>query len=128
MDTGSIYAFMAILGTNEKRTKIHHNLTWDQFAGHMAYQHYSDYGVDKLDLYQNLYWSSSRSKRVDNVIQVLGPSNGRTKCSDIVVKKDIYDGGVEGLKDADYPGGKTFRTGPTIKDEEDTWFPYPWAM
>ena len=38
------------------------------------------------------------------------------------IEKRNYDGGVEGLTDADYPGGKVFKTGPTIQDEEDAWY------
>lgn len=38
-------------------------------------------------------------------------------------EKKNYDGGVAGLQDADYPGGKVFKTGPSIQDEEDAWHP-----
>lgn len=35
------------------------------------------------------------------------------------IQKNNHDGGVEGLTDVHCPGGKSFRTGPTITDEPD---------
>jgi Protein of unknown function (DUF1565) len=120
-DNGSIYAFYINSGTNEKRTLIHHNLIWDHFADHMGYLIYMDYGVENMDINTNILWQSSRSRRVSNFIQVLGPANGRTQLSNNTILPGTFDGGPEGIPESNYPGGKHFRTGPTVKDEIDSW-------
>ena len=112
------------LGTGESRTQIHHNLIWDVWGCDMNALVYPDNATFKLDIHHNVLWQSSQatrgqaSKKSGFFFKRNPP--GDPKYFDNT-EKSKYDGGAKGLEDADYPGGY-FKTGPTIRDEEDSWY------
>ena len=118
-DGGLINSWSVTLGTGDQRTQVHHNLFWDQWGYFWAGLVYPDNATYKADYHHNLVWRSSASR--DAKFFKHNPP-GDPKYIDNI-EKSGYDGGVEGLKDSDYPGGRAFRTGSTIKDEKDAWYP-----
>jgi len=78
----------------------------------------------KLDIHHNVLWQSSQATR-----RQAGKKSGyffkRNPPGDSKyfdnTEKSKHDGGAKGLEDTDYPGGY-FETGPTIRDEEDSWY------
>ena len=121
LDSGSIYGWNTRLGDGDKRTQWHHNLIWDNWSFTWGGLAYPDNATFNLDIHDNVLWYTSKlvAHRHEPHFFKHNPP-GDPKYFNNIEKKN-YDGGVAGLKDADYPGGKVFRTGPTIQDEEDTW-------
>jgi len=124
-DTGGFFnCWFTTLGTGGSRAQLHHNLIWDVWGCDMNALVYPDNASFRLDIHHNLLWQSSRatrgqaSKKSGYFFKRNYP--GDPKYFDNT-EKSKYDGGVEGLQDADYPG-RYFKTGPTIRDEEDSWY------
>ena len=118
-DGGLINSWSVRLGTGESRTKWHHNMLWDQWGYFWAGIAYPDNATYALDIHDNILWQSSISRKTQ-FFKHNPPGDPKYFNN---TEKPGYDGGVEGLKDADYPGGKVFKTGPTIQDEKDSWYP-----
>ncbi|MBI1335725.1 MAG: DUF1565 domain-containing protein [Phycisphaera sp.] len=125
-DTGAIYSFGASMGTEEQRTQVSHNLIFDSFSPSWVGLCYPDNYSFNIDYHDNVLWLSSRSRKPRGFEFLKSNQPNNAKYFNNTEMKTPYDGGVDGLKDSDYPGGKMFRTGPTIKDEPDAWHPYPW--
>jgi hypothetical protein len=123
-DSGSIYCWSTRLGEGDRRTQWHHNLIWDNWSYTWSALAYSDNASYNLDIHDNILWYTSQSatqRPAPPKFYKTNPPNDAKYFNNI--EKIKYDGGVAGLKDADYPGGKAFQTGPTIQDEEDSWYP-----
>lgn len=112
-DGGSFNSWSVTLGTNEKKTEIHHNLFWDQWGQFWAGIVYPDNESYNMNAHHNVLWYSEKNK-YDLKNRLFWKANLPNNCSysDNVEKRN-YSGGIRGLTDEDYPGGY-FETGASF--------------
>lgn len=112
-DGGSFNSWSVTLGTNEKKTEIHHNLFWNQWGQFWAGIVYPDNESYNMNAHHNVLWYSEKNK-YDLKNRLFWKANLPNNCSysDNVEKRN-YSGGIRGLTDEDYPGGY-FETGASF--------------
>ena len=120
LDSGSIYCWSARLGDQKgERTQWHHNLVWDNWSKTWGALVYPDNWAFGLDIHHNVLWTTRPAKNTEFYKHNPPGDHNYFK------NKEMRSFRIENKRvdNSFYPGGKYFRTGPTIKDENDRWYP-----
>jgi len=111
-DGGSFNSWSVTLGTDTKKTQIHHNLIWDQWGQFWAGLVYPDNNSYKMEAHHNVLWYSASNLYAPQGL--FWKANTPNDCTyNTNTEKRNYAGGVAGLTNNDYPGGY-FQTGTSF--------------
>lgn len=118
-DAGLFNSWSVTLGTDSKRTQIHHNLIWDQWGQFWAGLVYPDNNSYKMEAHHNILWYSANN-RYDPKGRLFWKANTPNDCSyHDNTEINNYSGGIAGLTNNDYLGGY-FQTGTSFEVNVDT--------
>jgi hypothetical protein len=116
-DGGLFNSWSVTLGTDAKKTQIHHNLIWDQWGQFWAGLVYPDNNSYKMEAHHNVLWYSATNQYAPQGL--FWKANTPNDCTYTEnSEKRNYTGGVKGLTDVDYPGG-SFQTGTSFDVNAD---------